>query len=150
MEFNIFNDEMRKVICVRNDSNLMGGGTFAHLLTIGETYTIDYVDVGDWSTMVGLKEFPGKEFNSVLFEEIDTTQVASNESSVDDIKRGFALLICDCFETLLDEHNIKIPNEDRTGDGDEACIYGSDWGDLVDHVTDYLGQFQEASKKGEK
>lgn len=66
---------------------------------------------------------------------------------MDEIKREFALLICDCFETLLDEHEIKIPNDERLGEEGEACIYGTDWGDLVDHVTDYLGQFHEAAKK---
>ena len=68
---------------------------------------------------------------------------------MENVKREFALLICDLFEDLLDEHSIKIPNEERPGEEGEACIYGSDWGDLVDAVTDYLEQFHEAIKKAD-
>ena len=67
----IHNDNIRKVRCIRNDNQVLGGGTYAHLLTIGELYTVDWLDVGNWSTNVVLKEFPGKFFNSVLFEELD-------------------------------------------------------------------------------
>lgn len=37
------------------------------ILTIGETYTIDYTEIGDWSTVFILEEFPEKRFNSCLF-----------------------------------------------------------------------------------
>lgn len=33
-------------------------------------YTVEKTDVQGWSTGVTLKEFPGKEFNSVMFEEV--------------------------------------------------------------------------------
>lgn len=39
------------------------------LLVEGMIYTVDFTDVDDWHTDVYLKEFPGKPFNSVLFEE---------------------------------------------------------------------------------
>ena len=42
-------------------------GGYNELLEIGKEYTVDYVEVHGWHTMVGLKEFPGKEFNSVSF-----------------------------------------------------------------------------------
>lgn len=38
-------------------------------LSEGMIYTVDFTDVGSWHTDVYLKEFPGKPFNSVLFEE---------------------------------------------------------------------------------
>lgn len=41
------------------------------LLKLGETYTIERTEVHSWHTKVFLKEFPGVEFNSVWFEEID-------------------------------------------------------------------------------
>lgn len=70
MEFDIFNDEERRVVCIRNDKDVLNGGAFAHLLTIGAVYTIESVQVDNWFTLVTLREFPGLEFNSVLFEEI--------------------------------------------------------------------------------
>lgn len=38
-------------------------------LTVGETYTVSDANVGGWSTTLEFKEFPGKTFNSVCFEE---------------------------------------------------------------------------------
>lgn len=38
-------------------------------LKTGKTYTIEKTEVGAWSTKVWLKERPGKEFNSVHFED---------------------------------------------------------------------------------
>lgn len=68
----IFNNEERQIRCIRNDREVYGGGGInAHLLTIGEDYTVDWLDVQDYYTLVHLKEFPGKCFNSVLFEELD-------------------------------------------------------------------------------
>ena len=67
----IFNKRERQVRCIRNDSDVWNGGTFANLLTVGESYTVEWIDVHSWYTLVGLREFPGKEFNSVLFEEVE-------------------------------------------------------------------------------
>jgi hypothetical protein len=39
------------------------------LLKIGVPYTVNYTNVGDWSTVVHLVEFPGESFNSVNFED---------------------------------------------------------------------------------
>lgn len=69
----IFNNDERKVVCVQNvysgfDANVRKN---AALLTVGELYTVDCVEVHSWHTKVYLKEFPGVEFNSVLFEEIE-------------------------------------------------------------------------------
>ena len=36
-------------------------------LKVGEIYTIDYTDVGEWHTDVYLKEVPNQAFNSVHF-----------------------------------------------------------------------------------
>lgn len=45
-------------------------------LNTKKSYTVDYVDVGRWISYVYLKEFPGKRFNTVMFEEEE------NEESV--------------------------------------------------------------------
>lgn len=46
-------------------------------------------------------------------------------------------LICH-FENLLDSHAIVIPSEDREGNDDESCIYGSEYYNLEDQITETL------------
>ena len=52
--------------------------------------------------------------------------------------RGIAIMILDIFEGMLDEKGIVIPDEDREGDEDEACLYGSTYYDLEDQITELL------------
>lgn len=42
------------------------------------------------------------------------------------------------FEELLLKNNIIIPNENREGNDDEACIYGKDYYDLEDYIINVL------------
>lgn len=35
-----------------------------------EIYTVDYVDIGGFISYVHLKEFPDRDFNTVMFEEV--------------------------------------------------------------------------------
>jgi hypothetical protein len=39
-------------------------------LVEGEIYTVNFTNVGGWSSDVILKEFPGRRFNTVMFEEV--------------------------------------------------------------------------------
>ena len=52
--------------------------------------------------------------------------------------RGIAIMILDIFEGMLEEKGIMIPNEDREGDEDEACLYGSTYYELEDAITELL------------
>jgi hypothetical protein len=52
--------------------------------------------------------------------------------------RGLASMIVDLFEDLLAEYNILIPNDEREGEEDEACIYGDDYYTLEDQITELL------------
>lgn len=71
MEFDIWNNEPRNVLCVRNgEDDCWVASENNHLLKIGKKYTVEYVEVHSWHTIVFLKEFPNVEFNSVLFNEI--------------------------------------------------------------------------------
>jgi hypothetical protein len=38
-----------------------------HFLKVGQVYTVERMDVHDWSSSVVLQEFPNIEFNSVHF-----------------------------------------------------------------------------------
>lgn len=40
-------------------------------LTVGDTYTVAYTNVGNWHTNVHLREVPGVPFNSVMFDDIE-------------------------------------------------------------------------------
>lgn len=51
------------------------------------------------------------------------------------IQRALAMTIIDMFEDILDKHGIKIPDEDRTGDESEACIYGMTYATLEDKIA---------------
>lgn len=72
MELDIRNGTKRKVRCVRNhDDGWWACRNNAHLLTVGEIYNMAFLDVHNWYSEVYLEEFPGKTFNSILFEEVE-------------------------------------------------------------------------------
>ena len=55
-----------------------------------------------------------------------------------DQNREIAIIIIEKFEELLSIKNIKIPNEERENEENEACIYGSDYYDLENTITEIL------------
>ena len=52
--------------------------------------------------------------------------------------RRVAIEILDEFEEVLDRKGIMIPSEDREGREEEACIYGTEYYELEDVITDIL------------
>lgn len=46
--------------------------------------------------------------------------------------------IVDEFEQLLEENEIMIPDEARTDDESEACLYGDTYSALLDAVEEHL------------
>ena len=52
--------------------------------------------------------------------------------------RTEAAKILELFEDILDEHDISIPNEDRTGDDSEAALYGMTYWNLLYDVEERL------------
>lgn len=52
--------------------------------------------------------------------------------------KNVAVDIINQFEHLLSKNNIIIPNEDREGNNDEACIYGKDYYDLENYIINVL------------
>lgn len=58
----------RKVKAVDLDAGLSCDSKQAHeLLTEGQVYEVEKIHVGGWCSSIRLKEFPGKEFNTVHF-----------------------------------------------------------------------------------
>ena len=75
MGLNIFDKTERKVRCIRNDKDgMMVSSDNHHLLEVGKEYTLTNTEVHPWYTVITLKEFPGKTFNSVVFNEIGKEQ----------------------------------------------------------------------------
>lgn len=55
--------------------------------------------------------------------------------------RGIAIAILDIFEDMLDEKGIMIPDEDRTGEEGEACLYGMTYANLEDQIYELLCEY---------
>lgn len=53
-------------------------------------------------------------------------------------QRKFAFEIVEAFEELLESKNIMVPSDDREGGPEEASLYGCEYYDLVDTVTEML------------
>lgn len=45
--------------------------------------------------------------------------------------REVAIAIGNVFEEYLTNHDVRVPNDDREGNPDEAAIYGDDWTYIV-------------------
>lgn len=63
-----------------------------------------------------------------------TTEAGAAEYFFTDL----AILILESFEDLLTKHGIKLPDDQRTGDSDEAAIYGEDYYNLEDEIVEIL------------
>ena len=71
------------------------------------------------------------------------TRFSNEESwSASHPARQLATRICDEFEELLAEHDIKVDSNDRTGDSEEGCLFGSEYYALEDAIVGILvGEF---------
>ena len=71
----------------------------------------------------------------------------ANKTNVDVISiREHAAQICDVFEELLAERGILIPNDEREGEEDEACLFGDDYYWTEDSVVEILTKLLETVK----
>lgn len=61
--------------------------------------------------------------------------------------RGVAIRILDVFEEMLEIKGIPIPDEDRTGEESEACIYGMTYADLENAIEDLLSRYYPSQEK---
>lgn len=55
--------------------------------------------------------------------------------------RGVAIRILDIIEEMLENKGISIPDEDRTGDKSEACLYGMTYADLENRIESLLSTY---------
>jgi len=52
--------------------------------------------------------------------------------------RGVAIRILDIIEEMLESKGIMVPDEDRTGEESEACLYGMTYADLENAIEELL------------
>ena len=64
-----------------------------------------------------------------------------------ELEREFAIAIIETVEELLDEKNIKVPSDDREGDESESSIYGSEFYELEEKITDLLKEYKKEITK---
>ncbi|MDO5555105.1 MAG: hypothetical protein Q4G09_00180 [Clostridia bacterium] len=55
-----------------------------------------------------------------------------------DDNKELAIKIINTFEELLSKYNIKLPSKDRNGEETEAAIYGRDYYELEDEITNII------------
>lgn len=60
--------------------------------------------------------------------------------------REWVAAICDTVEDMLSEYDIKIPDEDRNGEENEACLYGRSYDIVADSVQNILQQLVDEIK----
>lgn len=60
--------------------------------------------------------------------------------------REWVAAICDTVEDMLSEYDIKIPDEERNGEENEACLYGRSYDIVADSVQKILQQLVDEIK----
>lgn len=60
--------------------------------------------------------------------------------------REWVAAICDTVEDMLSEYDIKIPDEERNGEENEACLYGRSYDIVADSVQNILQQLVDEVK----
>ena len=96
----------------------------------GECYTI--VDHDEYTVQLNASNY-----------RYDKNEMETNFelASVRSLSEELATEILDMFENLLDEHGIVIPDEDRTGDEGEACLYGMTYCALQEGIANVLSKY---------
>lgn len=61
--------------------------------------------------------------------------------------RGVAIRILDIIEEMLENKGIMIPDEDRTGNESEVCLYGRTYADLENAIEELLGRYYPTQEK---
>ncbi len=59
------------------------------------------------------------------------------------LSEKLSIQILDCFENLLDKHGIVVPDEDRSGDDGEACLYGMTYARLQEEIAELLSKYTD-------
>lgn len=75
-----------------------------------------------------------------LSDYINNIKHTKKQKKQIEINKEKATEIIDKFEDLLAINDIKIPNKEREGNEEEACIYGSDYYNLEESIIEILNR----------
>ena len=89
----------------------------------------------------------GFEMITGVFDSIPVYQDLDREIAVVST-HDMAAEIADCLEDELDREGIFVPNDEREGDEGEACLYGSDYDELLTGIEGTLIDTLEPVREG--
>ena len=82
---NIYAEEGEKVIFAYPQCGYDGDKTrAAKYLEVGKEYTVSWTEVGGFSSVVYLEEFPNVPFNTVMFESSSRQNIDDSDAVFDD------------------------------------------------------------------
>lgn len=117
------------------DNKILGNGE------IGKDLNTGIVKVGD-----GVSKWEDlKPVENVYVIGIDDNAGWIYKSK-SDIVSDITFNIIQIFEDTLAEHNIFIPDENREGDKDEACIYGKTYYDIEEKIKNIINNCLEVGE----
>ena len=64
-----------------------------------------------------------------------------------DNNKWFAMVIIDMFCDLLESKGMMIPSDDREGEESESSIFGTEYFELEDKITEYLDSVNPSKKE---
>ncbi len=88
-----------------------------------------------------LEDFNVEDLEKIANNGVFTLARALEETDLNNANnplRQKAISVLDLFESLLNKHNITIPSEDREREGGESRLYGVEYYNLEDEITDIL------------
>lgn len=105
-----------------------------YMIDVGKTIftgigLIIIVGIGIWCLCINLGDY---------IDDMRKAAQRKRRMQNDEINKEKAIEIINEFEKLLNMKDIKIPNRDREGNEDEACIYGRDYYKLEESIIEIL------------
>lgn len=89
-----------------------------------------------------------EDVGKLITDYLESYDDITSDKTVDKVNlKQYSHKICDVFENLLEKHNIDIPDDDRTGDEEEAHLYGVTYSNLEDEVKEILVEIAEKIKR---
>ena len=73
---------------------------------------------------------------------VRSTITLRKQKKLDIINKEIAIQIIEQFEELLLKKNIKILSDDKEGNENEACIYGTEYYQLEDSIVEILNNIK--------
>ena len=87
-----------------------------------------------------------EELDYLCYMAKQEVEIYPTENNRDEIREKVSAIL-DSFEDLLEEKNITIPSDDRTGEESEARLFGCEYYDLEDKIVNIISDHKEEVQK---